>query len=255
MTRSRVLRALLIEDEPLVRWTLRRAVESEGLDVVEASSLAEGAHLWEQGAFTLVLTDYRLPDGSGAALLRIRRQHGDQTPAACITAESERVAGELEPGIPLLTKPLDPTVLRQTIHDLIAEKSQTVGTDSSACRTVGPFEIMSMPSEWDDVAMRHLESRATGSSYLACDCRMVSRWDDSVGPALETLSDRLRRRNGCLCVILPPGPVGAALAALCGRHKVETVAEAEDLERLGRRHVSQVERTALLTEYTSEVQP
>ncbi len=58
-------RVLVVEDEPAVRESIRRIVQSLGYQVVGVGSAAEAAALPDRPAFDLVLTDFLLPDGSG----------------------------------------------------------------------------------------------------------------------------------------------------------------------------------------------
>lgn len=66
---SRV-RVLVVDDEPLIRWSLREALAERGYDVTEAADgqtavrvLCDGSH-----APDVVLLDYRLPDSRGLDL-------------------------------------------------------------------------------------------------------------------------------------------------------------------------------------------
>lgn len=61
--------ALLVDDEADLCWALRRALEDEGLSVVEAHSLAEARTLLLAEGLRprCVLLDARFPDGDGLA--------------------------------------------------------------------------------------------------------------------------------------------------------------------------------------------
>ena len=61
---------LIVEDEKLIRWSLRERLEKEGFQVHEAVTGREG--LEEPGAreYDLILLDYRLPDRDGLELLK-----------------------------------------------------------------------------------------------------------------------------------------------------------------------------------------
>ena len=71
---------LVVDDERLIRWSIRERLREENLEVLEASSLAEAMSQVQQGV-DLVLLDNRLPDGQGlAAIPAIRKA----APDACI---------------------------------------------------------------------------------------------------------------------------------------------------------------------------
>jgi len=70
-------RILVVDDEKLIRWTLRERLEESGYAVVEAENGAEALLLADEGA-DLVLLDVKLPDLDGLDVLRrIRERHPD----------------------------------------------------------------------------------------------------------------------------------------------------------------------------------
>ena len=58
-------RILIIDDEELVRLTLRQMLEKAGHDVVEASNGAEGIHSCKAHSPELVITDIIMPEKEG----------------------------------------------------------------------------------------------------------------------------------------------------------------------------------------------
>lgn len=60
---------LLIDDEPALRAALAEALALEGFDVEDAGSVASAEAAFARRRFDAVVTDVRLPDGSGLDLL------------------------------------------------------------------------------------------------------------------------------------------------------------------------------------------
>ena len=77
---------LIVDDEELVRWSLRERLVSEGHTVVEAGTRRPR---WSRSrALDLVLLDYRLPDGDGLTVLRRIKELSPDTPVILMTAYS-----------------------------------------------------------------------------------------------------------------------------------------------------------------------
>jgi two-component system C4-dicarboxylate transport response regulator DctD len=73
-------RVLVVDDEPLIRWSVCETLAERGCEVVETGD-ANGARLAVGGdqPFDVVLLDYRLPDSDDLSLLASIRK---ATPAA-----------------------------------------------------------------------------------------------------------------------------------------------------------------------------
>ena len=65
------LSVLVVDDEALIRWSLRRALSKRGHRVVEAADAAEALEALDRqrDAVDVVLLDYRLPDRQDSSLL------------------------------------------------------------------------------------------------------------------------------------------------------------------------------------------
>jgi two-component system, NtrC family, response regulator AtoC len=96
------VRLLVAEDDDIVRFTLRDALEEQGYDVVECADGAAALRALQAGSFDLVLTDVRLPGVDGIALFRHARRahpgaavvlmtaHGDTNDAVAVMREGAR---------------------------------------------------------------------------------------------------------------------------------------------------------------------
>jgi two-component system response regulator PilR (NtrC family) len=107
------LRLLVVDDEPDLRTLYELTLVREGYDVDSAASVEEAwAMLEQQGdaGFQLLITDMRLPDGTGLDLLRRLEEGGRREKAIVITAygSPENAVEALKAGAyDYLTKPVD----------------------------------------------------------------------------------------------------------------------------------------------------
>jgi len=79
-------RILVVDDEAHLRELLEITLIKMGLDVDSAENLHVARSLLQKNSYSLVLTDMRLPDGSGMELVEEVNLHYKNTPIAVITA-------------------------------------------------------------------------------------------------------------------------------------------------------------------------
>ena len=97
MDPSLVLRVLVVDDEPLIRWSVRQGLMQRGHTVAEAACGAEAVTLLRQApdCFDVVILDYRLPDSRDLALLdEVRRLAPASTVVMMTAYADERVKTE-----------------------------------------------------------------------------------------------------------------------------------------------------------------
>jgi DNA-binding response OmpR family regulator len=69
MRKITAARTLIVDDEPLIRWSLGKALRDRGCAVVEAGDARTALELASTGAVDLVLLDLKLPDSEDLSLL------------------------------------------------------------------------------------------------------------------------------------------------------------------------------------------
>jgi two-component system response regulator PilR (NtrC family) len=87
-------RALVVDDDRLVRMNTRLVLEREGWLVDEAGSVAEALLLLEAHGYEVVISDIMLPDGDGLDLLRHLRDACPDTAVVLMTGSSNGLSAE-----------------------------------------------------------------------------------------------------------------------------------------------------------------
>jgi len=82
------IRLLIIEDESLIRWSLRQKFEQMAYAVDEAADGAAAMALLEGDPYDLIMLDHRLPDMTGLDILRRLRERDKDVVVIMMTAYS-----------------------------------------------------------------------------------------------------------------------------------------------------------------------
>jgi DNA-binding NtrC family response regulator len=202
-------RVLIVEDERLIRWSLRTALEAEGLEIVEAATVADGRAALAAADPDAVLCDVRLPDGSGLDVVRQVAADSPDVPVLVVTAYGsveDAVAAMKAGAYDYLTKPVEPAVLlplvrralertelRREIRRLRAEQARTVGSPVIVGR--GPA-VTALLATIDKIG------RGDATTVL-----LQGESGTGKGLVARVLHDRSRRRNGpfvpVVCAAIP----------------------------------------------------
>ncbi|PYP61873.1 MAG: two-component system response regulator [Gemmatimonadetes bacterium] len=89
MPQPNAMRCLVVDDEPRLRRVLVRLLEGEGFTCQEAGSGLEALEVLEHDAVPLVISDLRMPQMDGVALLREVMHRWPDTAVVMVTAVAE----------------------------------------------------------------------------------------------------------------------------------------------------------------------
>jgi CheY-like chemotaxis protein len=119
---------LVVDDEETVREFMRELLESWGLTATCTSTAAAAIDLVraEPRRFDVVITDQSMPKMTGLALAQQLRQIRADLPVILYTGNGEGLAGEEVDAArlcALMLKPIDPTLLSQTLARCLASRA------------------------------------------------------------------------------------------------------------------------------------
>ncbi len=173
------LSVLLVDDEAPLRRALERFLKREGHKVRSAGSVQEGRSVLEKHSVDIAFVDFRLPDGTGAELIKWAVDKHRVGAAYCMTgfANCGTVVEVMQAGsIDVLEKPFEV----QHLADLLAKLRVNQGVDAeelSRWRQRCASDILG-----DDPAL--LESLKILRSVSDTDCTVLITGESGTGKEL-----------------------------------------------------------------------
>lgn len=128
MEKSPRLRVLVVDDEPLIRWSIAETLAQEGLEVGEAGNAEEALrHLSSDPLPDVILLDFRLPDSNDLTLLETIRRMAPGTAVILMTAYGtpDMQVGALELGVHrVVGKPIEMRDLFSLVQEAYEARPQ-----------------------------------------------------------------------------------------------------------------------------------
>lgn len=132
MTKQRVL---IVDDEPDIRELIEITLLRMGLETHCAADYSAATRLLKEIVFDLCLTDMKLPDGDGIALVEHIQQHCPNTPTAVITAHGsiDLAIKSMKAGaFDFVSKPISLETLRNLVDKALTLPSSTQQAQNSS---------------------------------------------------------------------------------------------------------------------------
>lgn len=147
--RGDLARVLVVDDEADIRELLDLTLARMGLAVDCAATVAEASQWLERQSYQLCLTDMRLPDGDGLAVVQAVARLQPQAPVAVITAygSTENAVAALKAGaFDYLAKPLALEQLRSLVKSVLNLPGEK-NVDGVAAPLLGGSSVMAAVRE------------------------------------------------------------------------------------------------------------
>jgi DNA-binding NtrC family response regulator len=135
MTSDVASSVMVVDDEPGIRTALRANFLRHGWRVETASSVREAIRVLEGREFDLVVTDIRMPDGSGLEVMRSVRQSSPSAAVILLTAYGsvpDAVRAMRDGALDYLTKPISFDQLQATAAQVMHRASRRPAEEPSA---------------------------------------------------------------------------------------------------------------------------
>ena len=196
-------RLLVVDDEPDLRTLYELTLLREGYEVQTAGSLAEAREFLAGNRYDLLITDMRLPDGEGLALLR--ELASDQRPERCIMitayGSAENAVQALKAGaFDYLTKPVDLKQFRNVVASALHGQAGTARP--AASDNAGPAEATSAKAQ----ALERPDGNGPGSTREAGSAALSRLVGDS--PPMQRVKQSVAKVASSMAPVLVHGESG-----------------------------------------------
>jgi CheY-like chemotaxis protein len=128
---SKRARILVVDDNEDVRQMIAVALQTHGHSVEEAADAGEAARHLENGSFDVILTDYELPDKTGATMLREAAASGLLGNATAIIVTAHSAPEDVE-GFDVIRKPINLDRLMAQVQGVLKSSAMPFSPPAAA---------------------------------------------------------------------------------------------------------------------------
>jgi putative two-component system response regulator len=213
-------RALVVDDEPAIRSTLRRLLMAEGLEVETAADGSEGLGLARSMQPDIVLLDVMMPHVDGFAVCRSLKSDPETRliPVVLLTglgASEDRIRGIEAGADDFLTKPFDRAEFLARVRSLLRSKSYLDELERA-----------------ESVVLTLARSIEGKDPYTEGHCERLAEYASALATSLDLPEDQVTalRRAGIVhdvgkiavpdAILLKPAPLTDAEWTVMRRHPV-----------------------------------
>ncbi len=188
-------RILIVDDEKMIRWSLKASLGEAGYEVEEADEGAAALEAFSREAPDLVILDYRLPDRTGLEVLKSIRALSPDVPVLLLTAHAS-LAGAV-------------AAVREGAHDYLAKPYEV---DDLLVRVERALEAYSLRRQL--ARRQEEEERQFGLPNLVAESGAMRE--------VVHLLRRVARSEATTILLLGESGVGKGLAARALHHEGRT---------------------------------
>ncbi len=174
-------RALVVDDDPVLRISIRRFVGKQGLSTLDCANGQEAVDLLSTTPVDIVLLDAEMPvmDGFSACAAMRALPHGERVPIIMITGHQDAASVDRAFAVgadEYITKPVHWPVLRHRLRQLIAAaRAEQALRDDRAFLQSMVDAIPDPTLVCDAMGVLVWANRAARQSCLMCDARVGQR--------------------------------------------------------------------------------
>ena len=194
-------RVLIVDDEPDIRELLEITLLRMGLETRSAEDYSSATRLLADKTFNLCLTDMKLPDGDGIALVEHIQQHYPDTPSAVITAHGSidlAIKAMKSGAFDFVSKPVSLETLRNLVDKALTlpsspqqaqstsgERYQIIGDSpplrelkkaiAKFARSQAPVFVRGESGTGKELVARqiHMQGSRTAAEFIAVNCGAI----------------------------------------------------------------------------------